>query len=331
MHTTKWKGVNLGGWLVLEKWMTPSLFAGHAAIDEYGLCRELGTRAKIVLANHRDTFITEADFAWLCAHGVNAVRLPVGYWIFDGSGPYVGGIEYVDKVMKWAQKHTIAVVLDLHGAPGSQNGKDHSGKVGPVQWKDEQNIIESLKTLEQLAERYASTPALAAIELLNEPSWHLGKKRLNRFYEAAYDRIRNHCDMRVAIIFPDAYKPKKWRWTMRGQQYENVLLDVHLYQLFGWGDLLLSGKWHIRKALHRTRLIRKLQTVRPVIIGEWSAALPPRAYRGHEPKALQQTYADAQMLAMQEAMGWFYWSYKTEHGGPWSFRDCVERGILKIV
>ena len=29
-HPTRLRGVNLGGWLVLEKWMTPSLFAGLA-------------------------------------------------------------------------------------------------------------------------------------------------------------------------------------------------------------------------------------------------------------------------------------------------------------
>lgn len=26
--------------------------------------------------------------------------------------------------------------------------------------------------------------------------------------------------------------------------------------------------------------------------------------------------------------GWFFWTYKTESGGGWSFRDCVKRGWL---
>ena len=33
----KVKGVNLGNWLVLEKWMSPALFAGTTAEDEYYL------------------------------------------------------------------------------------------------------------------------------------------------------------------------------------------------------------------------------------------------------------------------------------------------------
>ena len=30
---------------------------------------------------HRDTWVTEADFAFLASIGVNCVRLPVGYWV----------------------------------------------------------------------------------------------------------------------------------------------------------------------------------------------------------------------------------------------------------
>lgn len=31
------KGVNLGNWLVLEKWMSPGLFEGTTAEDEHNL------------------------------------------------------------------------------------------------------------------------------------------------------------------------------------------------------------------------------------------------------------------------------------------------------
>ena len=35
------KGVNLGNWLVLEKWMSPHLFDGTTAEDEYYLPTQL--------------------------------------------------------------------------------------------------------------------------------------------------------------------------------------------------------------------------------------------------------------------------------------------------
>ena len=38
-------GVNLGNWLVLEKWMCPGLFAGTTAEDEYYLPTQLSRGA----------------------------------------------------------------------------------------------------------------------------------------------------------------------------------------------------------------------------------------------------------------------------------------------
>jgi glucan 1,3-beta-glucosidase len=75
------KGVNLGGWLVLEKWITPSLFNGLTAADEYSFCQELGEQAADRLKQHRDSFITAADFKWLAEQGIEAIRLPLGYWL----------------------------------------------------------------------------------------------------------------------------------------------------------------------------------------------------------------------------------------------------------
>jgi glucan 1,3-beta-glucosidase len=40
------KGVNLGNWLVLEKWMSPGLFAGTEAEDETQLSCDLADVAK---------------------------------------------------------------------------------------------------------------------------------------------------------------------------------------------------------------------------------------------------------------------------------------------
>ncbi|MBN2713215.1 MAG: glucan 1,3-beta-glucosidase, partial [Planctomycetes bacterium] len=59
------RGVNLGNWLLLEKWMRPSLFEGTSAVDEYTLCLELGQAAESHLLQHRDTSINEEDFIWL--------------------------------------------------------------------------------------------------------------------------------------------------------------------------------------------------------------------------------------------------------------------------
>jgi aryl-phospho-beta-D-glucosidase BglC (GH1 family) len=157
----KLHGVNLGGWLVLERWITPSLFEGIDALDEYNFCEQLGAAAHEKLKIHRDTFITEDDFKWIKAHKLNAARIPIGYWIFGDYDPFMGGIEYLDFALDCAAKNGIKVIIDLHGAPGSQNGWKHSGKEGSFSWhKNPQNIEATIKIVEKLAQRYKQHPSL---------------------------------------------------------------------------------------------------------------------------------------------------------------------------
>ena len=56
---------------------------------------------------------------------LNHVRIPIGYWAFEvGPGePYITGqLPYLQKAVTWAGNHNLKVIVDLHGAPGSQNG-----------------------------------------------------------------------------------------------------------------------------------------------------------------------------------------------------------------
>lgn len=60
----KINGVNLGNWLVLEKWMCPALFDGTTAEDEYYLAHQLPPQMfEMRLKLHRSEYITERDFA----------------------------------------------------------------------------------------------------------------------------------------------------------------------------------------------------------------------------------------------------------------------------
>lgn len=127
----KVRGVNLGGWLVLEPWINPSLFqqfVGQAspAVDEYTFTQNLGyANAQAQLEAHWSTWYSEQDFANFASWGINHIRIPIGYWAFDiqPGEPWVSGAEqYLQSALIWATNHGLQVWIDLHGAPGSQNG-----------------------------------------------------------------------------------------------------------------------------------------------------------------------------------------------------------------
>jgi glucan 1,3-beta-glucosidase len=323
------RGVNLGGWLVLEKWITPSIFKGTSARDEYTLCQELGDQAAAVLSQHRDHFITEEDFKWIAAHGLDAVRLPVGYWVFGEEAPFVGAIEYVDKACEWAERYSLKVIIDIHAAPGSQNGKDHSGRIGDIAWKAPENIAKTFRLIDRLASRYKGRDCLAGIELVNEPSWLNKRTFLRQYYEQGYDMVRQHCGTNVAVIAADAFRPKKWRRVMQDSKYQAKQLDIHLYQLFSKRDKKLSFAGHIDKTNNEWRdLLRKVSTHWPVMVGEWSVALEPQTFKSMSDTAKSAAYRayGAMQLEVfeQYAESWFYWTYKTESGdSAWSYRDAV--------
>jgi glucan 1,3-beta-glucosidase len=103
-------GANIGNWLVLERWIQPSLFEQHApnANDEWSFSQQ-ANNASEVLKEHWKTWITEDDFRMLASVGANHVRIPVGYWAFiplvDGE-PYVteGQKPELERILKYCAK-----------------------------------------------------------------------------------------------------------------------------------------------------------------------------------------------------------------------------------
>ena len=123
------RGVNLSGWLVLESWITPSVFAESGTFDQEALVNKVGRKeyARLV-REHRDSFITAKDFEQIASRGYNAVRLGVPWHVFGAEGPlpgvHDGCIGYVDRAFQWAEDAGISVLIDLSLAPGSQISAD---------------------------------------------------------------------------------------------------------------------------------------------------------------------------------------------------------------
>ena len=340
------KGTNLGNWLVLEKWMQPEMFEGTDAEDEVWLNRKMDSKALAIrMKGHRETYITEADFAFLQEHGFNTVRLPVPFFVFGDYPPYSGCIEYVDKALEWGQQHEIKVLIDLHTVPGSQNGYDNGGITGVCKWcKDKDGVRFALSVLERLAKRYANHPALFGIEVLNEPiSWivyatapstgkavdkeeakgssYVPMAFLKKFYKAAYRRMRKYLPDDKAIVFHDGFRLRSWDGFFRENDFKNVYLDTHIYifAMENFVPLRLPFIYQIYLTIDQLR-IRRTQKYVPVIVGEWCIST---AYANNTPQGrlTQEAFAQKkkarynhitqmELDAWSESAGYFYWNYK---------------------
>lgn len=324
------RGVNLGGWLVLERWITPSLFVGVSGTDEHTLVQELGQkRARERLERHWSSFITEKHLRKIKQMGLNAVRLPVGYWLFEDQDGFLGGsYEFVDKLFDWSERHNLGVVLCLHGAPGSQNGYDHSGRQGLLKWFKGSNLKKSKQIIERLSGRYGQKENLIGIELVNEPSatnwWR--RFKLLRYYKQA-GRTVEEKTKGAKVVLSDAFRSKLIPKIVRLPLKEPVI-DTHLYQLFTDEDRALDFEGHINKTKGWAQELSRATSKAQVLVGEWSAAMDELYDPDLKTKA--RTFSKSQHAAFAaeqrrvfelSGVGWFYWTARTEDKGVWSLLD----------
>ncbi|XFA98979.1 glycoside hydrolase family 5 protein [Candidatus Izemoplasma sp. B36] len=333
----KIRGLNLGGWLVLEKWMTPELFKGYNAEDEYNLLLELKDKRFDVLKKHRDSFINEEDFKWISEYGINVVRLPIGYWLFEDIFPYKKAKNYVDLAFNWAKKYNLEVLLDIHAAPGCQNGFDNGGLSGICDWTKNDNIDKTLDFIEKLCITYKDEASLFGIEVLNEPRWDIDLEIIRDFYKESYLIIRKYLNDKKAIVFHDAFRLEEWQRFFTENNFKNVYLDTHMYQVFSERDRLRTPNETLEKAGNlRLKELKQIDFAN-VVVGEWSLGIHQNVKSQlHDKYSLEAFYraiGNILLKTYEATSGWFFWNYKlspesTKKNIGWSFRDVVSKGYL---
>lgn len=342
------KGVNLGNWLVLEKWMSPALFEGTTAEDEYYLPTQLSPEVyEARIKVHRSEYISERDFAVIKRVGMNLVRIPVPYFIFGDRPPFIGCIKELDKAFDWAEKYGLQVLIDLHTAPLSQNGFDNGGICGVCKWSQTpEEVAFVLDVLERLAKRYGQRENLFGITPMNEPitenMWKLldvpNRYRavdqelaggsgpntlefLQGFYEKAYERIHPNIREEAFVVFHDAFELKAWKEFLTRREYQgNVILDTHQYlmtaEALGCKQTLNGYIEYIQENFAAD--IAEVQQYVPVVVGEWSlfnayimdSCKKEGVLTPESKKHFYAQLANAQLAAWQEGSGYIYWNYK---------------------
>lgn len=351
----KSRGVNLGGWLVAEHWMTADAPFWQGIDDRFANSGEYTsitkssnadiTRSKI--GSHHATFITEDDIVQIAKAGLNTIRVPLGFWIlgYDNHDPakqrewqaYTRGtIASLDVLIKnWAKTHNVAVLLSLHAAKGSQNGADHSSPASPGHtfWSQySENVANTIEVSRFLADRYQHDEAFLGIGLLNEPNGNTDEKVLYQFYKDAYQAVRSTGSDCVVSIMPMLQKqsPNEMVGFMEAPEFTNVWVEWHPY--FVWGFEHTSDVNLVNVAVKREYKGRVDQwNARPnhnkLFIGEWSMASACNMRRTNPD--LFYTFAMEQLKAHEAAEGgWTMWTWKLLAGGNKDLNDWSLQKLL---
>ncbi|KAF5367021.1 hypothetical protein D9758_003863 [Tetrapyrgos nigripes] len=247
-------GVNLGGWLVTEPFITPALYQKYpgTARDEFTLSQAM--RADTAnggigqMEEHYKTFITEQDIAEIAGAGLNFLRIPIAFWAIETweGEPYLERTSwtYFLKVLGWARKYGLRICLDLHAVPGSQNGYNHSGKLaGPNFLVGNMGIANAQRTLYyiRILVEFISQPEyrdlIPIFGIVNEPLVAaIGKDAITSFLLQAHTMIREITGFGQGngpfIAIHNGFQPVSfWEDFLEGS--DRIMMDQHPYFAFG--------------------------------------------------------------------------------------------------
>lgn len=285
------RGVNLGGWLSLEPFITPSLFEYDSRlgiVDEYTLCKHLGPKtAASTLEKHYANFVTEQTIKDIVNAGLDHVRIPYSYWaveVYDDD-PYVfrTSWRYLLRAIEWCRKHGLRVNLDLHGIPGSQNGWNHSGRLGPIGWLNgtdgSLNRQRSLDVHDRLSQFFAQDRYKNIVTfygLANEPRMvDLAANDVTSWTSDAFQLVRKN-GIKANVVFGDGFMGLgNWQGLLQG--LDGLVLDVHQYVIFNKDQIVYTHKEKVEYACDgwskQTRESMDRSTgFGPTMFAEWSQA-----------------------------------------------------------
>ena len=256
------RGVNLGGWLSLEPFITPSMFNYPAAdniVDEWTLTTKLGSSASSVLETHYASFVTKQTFVDIQNAGLDHVRMPFPYWAvttYPGD-PYLAHTSwrYLLRAIEWARQCGLRVNLDLHALPGSQNGWAHSGHQGSIDWlmgtDGSLNGQRSLDVQNQLSQFFAQDRyknVVTIYGLVNEPNMLVIPVQSVLDWSTQVINIVRKNGIQQYIAFGDGFlKLTSWSDMFHGVDTK-LVMDTHQYQIFNVPQLSLTHQDKINLA-----------------------------------------------------------------------------------
>lgn len=327
------RGVNLGGWLMMEGYMLFGRNIPERAFRE-SFEKALGRDALDGFTrSFRDTFIREEDIKIIKSWGANCIRIPFNYRLIEFEDrPFSlneEGLSYLNRAVGWCEKHGLYCILDMHAAPGCQNGGWHSDSYGNTElFSNDFNIDRYLRLWHFLAEQYKDSSAVAGYDVLNEPviSFY-NEQALKNLYTKVIKEIRD-ADKKHIIFLEGNFWAQRLAFLGKPED-SNTVYSIHTYAPFDFTHNFKIGLYYPGKAYNMVwnkerfallakpyRMFAEYNKV-PLYLGEFGV----NARDGHFGEI--RWVADMLSILKDNDMSWTYWTYKTV--ANYAFPDGVYR------
>lgn len=227
------RGTNAGGWLVQEDWMNPTNASDQKTMMTTLANRFGASKRDELVSTYENNYWTTQDFDNCAEMGMSVIRLPFTYMnLCDDNGNLKSNaFDRLDWFVQNCSQRGMYVILDMHGAFGSQNGMDHSGEIndGKQLYYNQSNKDKTLNLWKKIAEHFKGNPAVAAYDILNEPGIKAAATYSLHwdFYNEIYNTIRSK-DSNHIIIMESCWdadnlpRPSQYGW-------KNVAYEYHYY------------------------------------------------------------------------------------------------------
>ncbi|MFL3008125.1 MAG: cellulase family glycosylhydrolase [Candidatus Neomarinimicrobiota bacterium] len=238
------RGFGLGGWLVPEGYMLSNL--GY--IEGFESPTEIENHIEDLIGSdlaeefwelYRSNYVNKTDIDQLAEWGMNHIRVPFHYKQFSETPGTVNplGYEIVDSLLAWCEPYNMYIILDMHCAPGAQNGGPISDSDGTARlWLEDGFKEHAIEIWESIATYYSDNTLIGGYDLINEPVLPDGvsSMELRELYINITNAIRavdqNH------ILFVEG----NWYGTdftdLTPPWDENMSYAFHKY----WGDVTVN-------------------------------------------------------------------------------------------
>ena len=309
------RGTNAGGWLVQENWMNPTNASDQRTMMDTLANRFGSSKRDELVATYEDNYWTTQDFDNCAEMGMSVIRLPFTYMnLCDDNGNLKSNaFDRLDWFVSNCSSRGMYVILDMHGAFGSQNGMDHSGEVndGTQLYYNQSNKNKTLNLWKSIAEHFKGNPAVAAYDILNEPGIKAAATYSLQwdFYNEIYNAIRSK-DSDHIIIMESCWdannlpRPSQYGWT-------NVAYEYHYYPWNAQNSSSAQQSYFSGKVSD----ISSHNYGVPTFVGEFTCF------------EQEQGWKTAMSIFNSQGWHWTTWSYKVTGNSSWGIYNHSPQSV----